>query len=80
MIGVIKNPNGTIVLRPSLSVEKCNERIITMLKMCWDENPERRPSFVSIKRSLRGASPEGWVYESWTPMLSMVRITQSTGI
>ncbi|XP_071986240.1 guanylate cyclase 2G-like [Engystomops pustulosus] len=57
----IKDPNATVPLRPSLSVEKCNERIIAMLKMCWDENPERRPSFASIKRNLRGASPEGHV-------------------
>ncbi|XP_069611163.1 guanylate cyclase 2G-like [Ranitomeya imitator] len=61
IIHKIKDPNATIPLRPSLSVEKCNERIIAMLRMCWDENPERRPSFVSIKRSLRGASPEGHV-------------------
>ncbi|XP_073537716.1 guanylate cyclase 2G-like [Phyllobates terribilis] len=61
IIHKIKDPNATIPLRPSISVEKCNERIIAMLRMCWDENPERRPSFVSIKRSLRGASPEGHV-------------------
>ncbi|XP_068115012.1 guanylate cyclase 2G-like [Hyperolius riggenbachi] len=57
----IKDPNAVIPMRPSLSAEKCNERIIIMLKMCWDENPDRRPSFTSIKRSLRGASPEGHV-------------------
>ncbi|XP_044155474.1 guanylate cyclase 2G-like [Bufo gargarizans] len=61
IIRKIKDPKATVPLRPSLSVEKCNERIIAMLKMCWDENPERRPSFMSIKRSLRGASPEGHV-------------------
>ncbi|XP_077114145.1 guanylate cyclase 2G-like isoform X2 [Ranitomeya variabilis] len=61
IIHKIKDPNATIPLRPSLSGEKCNERIIAMLRMCWDENPERRPSFVSIRRSLRGASPEGHV-------------------
>ncbi|XP_075071627.1 guanylate cyclase 2G-like [Mixophyes fleayi] len=54
-------PNSAVPMRPSLSSEKCNERIISMLKLCWDENPERRPSFVSIKRSLRGATPEGHV-------------------
>ncbi|XP_063819399.1 guanylate cyclase 2G-like [Pseudophryne corroboree] len=54
-------PTSSVPMRPSLSVEKCNERIISMLKLCWDENLERRPSFVSIKRSLRGASPEGHV-------------------
>ncbi|KAM3913320.1 guanylate cyclase 2G-like [Leptodactylus fuscus] len=61
IIQKIKDPNALIPLRPSISAEKCNERIIAMLKMCWDENPERRPSFDSIKRSLRGASPEGHV-------------------
>ncbi|KAM4702750.1 guanylate cyclase 2G-like [Rhinophrynus dorsalis] len=61
IINKIKIPGSTALMRPSLSVEKCNERIITMLKMCWDENPERRPTFASIKRSLRGASPEGHV-------------------
>uniref|UniRef100_A0A8C5Q0I2 Guanylate cyclase n=1 Tax=Leptobrachium leishanense TaxID=445787 RepID=A0A8C5Q0I2_9ANUR len=61
IINRIKAPGGNAPLRPSLSVEKCNERIITMLKMCWDENPERRPSFTSIRRSLRGSTPEGHV-------------------
>ncbi|OCT71259.1 guanylate cyclase 2G [Xenopus laevis] len=61
IINKIKNPDSRVPLRPSLSVEKCNERIVTMLKLCWDENPERRPSFTTIKRSLRDASPEGHV-------------------
>ncbi|XP_072280882.1 guanylate cyclase 2G-like [Pyxicephalus adspersus] len=61
IIQTIKDPVAVVPMRPSLSVEKCNERIIAMLKMCWDENPDRRPSFTSIKRSLRGASPEGHV-------------------
>ncbi|KAM4636502.1 guanylate cyclase 2G-like [Discoglossus pictus] len=61
IINKIKDPNAIVPMRPSLSVEKCNERIVIMLKMCWDENPERRPTFTSIKRSLRGASPEGHV-------------------
>ncbi|KAM8924754.1 guanylate cyclase 2G-like [Pelodytes ibericus] len=61
IINKIKHAGSRVPLRPSLSAEKCNERIISMLKMCWDENPERRPSFTAIKRSLRGASPEGHV-------------------
>ncbi|XP_053305993.1 guanylate cyclase 2G-like [Spea bombifrons] len=61
IIKKIKIPGPSVPLRPSLSAEKCNERIISMLKMCWDENPERRPPFTSIKRSLRRASPEGHV-------------------
>ncbi|KAM5132688.1 guanylate cyclase 2G-like [Mantella aurantiaca] len=61
IIQKIKDPNAVVPMRPSLSLEKCNERIITMLKMCWDENPDRRPTFASIKRNLRVASPEGHV-------------------
>ncbi|XP_063290909.1 guanylate cyclase 2G-like [Pelobates fuscus] len=61
IISKLKESSSNDPLRPSLSTEKCDERIITMLKMCWDENPERRPSFASIKRRLRGLSPEGHV-------------------
>ncbi|CAH2323134.1 guanylate cyclase 2G-like [Pelobates cultripes] len=61
IISKLKESSSNGPLRPSLSTEKCDERIITMLKMCWDENPERRPSFASIKRRLRGLSPEGHV-------------------
>uniref|UniRef100_A0A803JTE1 Guanylate cyclase n=1 Tax=Xenopus tropicalis TaxID=8364 RepID=A0A803JTE1_XENTR len=61
IINKIKTPDSRVPLRPSLSAEKCNERIVAILKLCWDENPERRPSFTSIKRSLRDASPEGHV-------------------
>ncbi|XP_075467984.1 guanylate cyclase 2G-like isoform X2 [Ascaphus truei] len=61
IINRIKDPSSIVPMRPSLSVEKCNERIVALLKMCWDENPDRRPKFTSIKRSLRGASPEGHV-------------------
>ncbi|KAM9324583.1 guanylate cyclase 2G-like [Gastrophryne carolinensis] len=61
IIQKITDPNTLVPMRPSLSVEKCNERIILMLKMCWDENPDRRPSFAAIKKSLLRASPEGHV-------------------
>ncbi|XP_030060573.1 guanylate cyclase 2G-like [Microcaecilia unicolor] len=61
IINKLKDRSTVIPLRPSLSVEKCNERIIAMLKSCWDELPERRPTFSTIKRRLREASPDGHV-------------------
>ncbi|XP_038614331.1 guanylate cyclase 2G-like [Tachyglossus aculeatus] len=61
IINRIKDPSALVPLRPSLSEEKCGERIVTMLKACWNELPERRPIFSSVKRSLREASPEGHV-------------------
>ncbi|XP_069467890.1 guanylate cyclase 2G-like [Ambystoma mexicanum] len=57
----IRDPSSIVPLRPTLSMEKCNKRIGAMLRSCWDEQPERRPDFPSIKRKLRGASPEGHV-------------------
>ncbi|XP_053164969.1 guanylate cyclase 2G-like [Hemicordylus capensis] len=59
IINRIKNPESPVPLRPSLSTEKCNEKIIALLKECWDEYPERRPTFSYVKRALRDASPEG---------------------
>uniref|UniRef100_A0A6I8P2R0 Guanylate cyclase n=1 Tax=Ornithorhynchus anatinus TaxID=9258 RepID=A0A6I8P2R0_ORNAN len=61
IINRIKDPTALVPLRPSLSEEKCGERIVTMLKACWNELPERRPTFSSVKRRLREASPEGHV-------------------
>ncbi|XP_019357703.1 PREDICTED: guanylate cyclase 2G-like [Gavialis gangeticus] len=61
IINRIKDPSTHFPLRPSLSGEKCSERIITMVRACWDENPERRPTFSSVKSLLREASPEGHV-------------------
>ncbi|XP_054839893.1 guanylate cyclase 2G-like [Eublepharis macularius] len=55
----IKDPNCPVPLRPLLSAEKCNERIIALLRACWDESPVRRPPFCYVKRALREASPEG---------------------
>ncbi|XP_062989323.1 guanylate cyclase 2G-like [Elgaria multicarinata webbii] len=54
----IQDANSPVPLRPSLSTEKCNERIIALLKACWDEHLERRPTFSHIKRALIEASPE----------------------
>ncbi|KAJ1140382.1 hypothetical protein NDU88_006735 [Pleurodeles waltl] len=59
----LKNTGAIVPLRPTLSVEKCNKRIMAMLKSCWDEQPERRPDFPTIRRKLRGASPEGFIAE-----------------
>uniref|UniRef100_A0A8D0GB24 Guanylate cyclase n=1 Tax=Sphenodon punctatus TaxID=8508 RepID=A0A8D0GB24_SPHPU len=61
IINGIRDPTALIPLRPSLSVEMCDERIIVMLRACWDEYPERRPTFFDVKRALRDASPEGHV-------------------
>ncbi|XP_053243401.1 guanylate cyclase 2G-like [Podarcis raffonei] len=55
----IQDPNSPVPLRPSISTQKCNERIVALLKACWDEYPERRPTFLNIKRALKDASPEG---------------------
>lgn len=46
------------LLRPTLSADICDERLIPLLKACWSENPEHRPPFTNIRRSLRKAIPE----------------------
>ncbi|XP_067909386.1 guanylate cyclase 2G [Heterodontus francisci] len=53
--------NPVTLLRPTLSAEKCNKQIATLLNTCWDECADRRPNFHSIKQALRRASPEGEV-------------------
>ncbi|XP_041065791.1 guanylate cyclase 2G [Carcharodon carcharias] len=53
--------NPVTLLRPTLSSEKCNEQIATLLDACWAECADRRPTFHSIKQTLRKASPEGEV-------------------
>ncbi|KAM6963497.1 guanylate cyclase 2G [Tautogolabrus adspersus] len=45
-------------LRPLLSDQLCDENINSMLRACWNENPDHRPPFMSIRRQLRGISPE----------------------
>lgn len=54
----IKDPTASEPLRPSLSEEKGNEIMVVMVKACWDESPEKRPTFCSIK-ILQEASLEG---------------------
>ncbi|KAJ4940826.1 hypothetical protein JOQ06_027118 [Pogonophryne albipinna] len=45
-------------LRPVLCDMLCDEKINVVLKACWNENPDRRPPFSSIRRELRNISPE----------------------
>ncbi|XP_069756009.1 guanylate cyclase 2G [Narcine bancroftii] len=56
IISKIVNPEK--LLRPTMSAEKCNEQIVTLIKACWDECADRRPSFHTIKHTLRRDSPE----------------------
>ncbi|MBN3297231.1 GUC2G cyclase, partial [Amia calva] len=61
IISRIKDSNSREPFRPSLSAQKFNEGIISLIKACWDENPDRRPTFLSIRRRLRETSPESHV-------------------
>ncbi|XP_037660627.1 guanylate cyclase 2G-like isoform X2 [Choloepus didactylus] len=61
IINRIKDPMATVPLRPSLSEEKGNEKIVIMVKSCWDESPEKRPTFSSIRKILQEVSPKGHV-------------------
>uniref|UniRef100_A0A3B4ZFL6 Guanylate cyclase n=1 Tax=Stegastes partitus TaxID=144197 RepID=A0A3B4ZFL6_9TELE len=45
-------------LRPVLSEQLCEENINTLLRSCWNENPDHRPPFGSIRRRLRDTSPD----------------------
>ncbi|XP_053719590.1 guanylate cyclase 2G [Synchiropus splendidus] len=45
-------------LRPTLSDQLCDEKINALLKACWNENPDHRPPFGSIRRQLKDASPD----------------------
>ncbi|XP_069844023.1 guanylate cyclase 2G-like [Dipodomys merriami] len=57
----IKDPRTSVPLRPSLSEEKGSEKIIVLVRACWDESPQKRPPLPSIKKMLREASPKGHV-------------------
>ncbi|XP_055976297.1 guanylate cyclase 2G-like [Sorex fumeus] len=61
IISRIKDPGASVPLRPSLPEEKSNEKILVLIKACWDESPEKRPTFPLIKKMLREASPKGRV-------------------
>ncbi|KAM9462865.1 guanylate cyclase 2G [Clarias gariepinus] len=45
-------------LRPTLSDQMCDKDMITLLNACWNENPDQRPPFTSIRRRLREISPD----------------------
>ncbi|XP_005874626.1 PREDICTED: guanylate cyclase 2G-like [Myotis brandtii] len=57
----IRDPRASVPLRPSLQENKVNEKIVVLVRACWDESPEKRPTFLSIKKILRDASPKGHV-------------------
>ncbi|KAM7072625.1 guanylate cyclase 2G-like [Molossus nigricans] len=61
IISRIRDPGASVPLRPSLAEEKVNGKIVGLVRACWDESPEKRPSFPSIKKVLREASPKGHV-------------------
>ncbi|XP_077481348.1 guanylate cyclase 2G [Stigmatopora argus] len=44
-------------LRPALS-DLCDDNINTLLRVCWNENPDHRPPFRTILRQLKETSPE----------------------
>ncbi|XP_051969089.1 guanylate cyclase 2G-like [Xyrauchen texanus] len=58
IIKQLRTPMNEETLRPTLSADICDERLIPLLKACWSENPDHRPPFSSIRRRLREASPE----------------------
>ncbi|KAM6182224.1 LOW QUALITY PROTEIN: guanylate cyclase 2G-like [Erethizon dorsatum] len=60
IIKQIREPTAAGPLRPSLSEEKDNEKTMVMVRACWDESPDKRPSFPSVKKVLE-ASPKGQV-------------------
>ncbi|XP_074519022.1 guanylate cyclase 2G [Halichoeres trimaculatus] len=45
-------------LRPLLLENVCEENINALLRACWNENPDHRPPFGSIRRQLRDISPD----------------------
>ncbi|XP_069316280.1 guanylate cyclase 2G-like [Eulemur rufifrons] len=61
IINRIKDSRASVPLRPSLCEEKGNEKILLMVAACWDESPEKRPTFLSVKKTLQEASPKGHV-------------------
>ncbi|XP_016122743.1 guanylate cyclase 2G, partial [Sinocyclocheilus grahami] len=58
IIKQLRTPMSDEPLRPTLSADICDERLIPLLKACWSENPDHRPPFTSIRRQLRHACPE----------------------
>ncbi|KAG1954993.1 atrial natriuretic peptide receptor [Pimephales promelas] len=58
IIKQLRTPMSEEPLRPTLSADICDERLIPLLKACWSENPDHRPTFTSVRRQLREACPE----------------------
>uniref|UniRef100_A0A8C2ZDI5 Guanylate cyclase n=1 Tax=Cyclopterus lumpus TaxID=8103 RepID=A0A8C2ZDI5_CYCLU len=58
IIKQLRTPFQGEPLRPALSEELCDENINSLLKACWNENPDHRPPFASIRRQLRDTSPD----------------------
>ncbi|XP_073774675.1 guanylate cyclase 2G isoform X3 [Danio rerio] len=58
IIKQLRTPMSEEPLRPTLSADICDERLIPLIKACWSENPDHRPPFGSIRRQLRDACPE----------------------
>ncbi|XP_026098428.1 guanylate cyclase 2G [Carassius auratus] len=58
IIKLLRTPLSDEPLRPTLSADICDERLIPLLKACWSENPDHRPPFTSVRRQLRQACPE----------------------
>ncbi|XP_059180394.1 guanylate cyclase 2G [Centropristis striata] len=54
----LRTPFQGEFLRPALSAELCEENVNLLLKACWNENPDHRPPFASIRRQLRDMSPD----------------------
>ncbi|KAK2866454.1 hypothetical protein Q7C36_002510 [Tachysurus vachellii] len=60
IIKQLRAPLAGDPLRPTLSPQMCDEALIALLNACWSENPDQRPHFSSIKRSLREISPDNY--------------------
>ncbi|XP_029294490.1 heat-stable enterotoxin receptor [Cottoperca gobio] len=51
----VQFPNGMSIFRPDLNFDGASEReseLYTLIKNCWDEEPERRPDFKRIELTL----------------------------
>ncbi|XP_076007873.1 guanylate cyclase 2G [Genypterus blacodes] len=54
----LRTPYQGEPLRPVLAEQVCDDNINTLLKACWNENPDHRPPFGSIRRQLKDTSPD----------------------
>ncbi|KAJ8406660.1 hypothetical protein AAFF_G00295760 [Aldrovandia affinis] len=51
----VQYPSSTSFFRPDLNMEEAGERrleVYTLIKSCWDEDPERRPDFKKVESCL----------------------------